>query len=80
MDLKSQWAMLQGLYQKQNSQLEKEGLACVFGVKKFHSYLFGHLFKLVTDHKQLLTLLSEYKARGGSANFDVVRFRKWPRL
>ena len=23
------------------SQLEKEGLACVFGVKKFHNYLFG---------------------------------------
>ena len=24
------------------SQLEKEGLACVFGVKRFYSYLFGH--------------------------------------
>ena len=24
------------------SQIEKEGLACVFGVKHFHSYLFGH--------------------------------------
>ena len=24
------------------SQLEKEGLACIFGVKTFHDYLFGH--------------------------------------
>ena len=31
------------------SQLEKEGLSCVFGVKKFHSYLFGRSFELVTD-------------------------------
>ena len=36
------------------SQLEKEGLACVFGVKKFYNYLYGHKFDLVTDHKPLL--------------------------
>ena len=36
------------------SQLEKEGLSCVFGVKHFYSYLFGHSFELVTDHKPLL--------------------------
>ena len=27
------------------SQLE-EGLACIFGIKKFHSYLYGHSFQL----------------------------------
>ena len=43
------------------SQLEKEGLSCVFGVKRFHSYLFGHPFTLITDHKPLLGLLSEQK-------------------
>ena len=43
------------------SQLEKEGLSCIFGVNKFHSYLFGHPFNLVTDHKPLLTLLNEHK-------------------
>ena len=56
------------------SQLEKEGLACVFGVKKFHSYLFRHPFKLVTDHKPLLTLLSEYKAISPQAS---ARVRRW---
>jgi hypothetical protein len=28
--------------EQNNSQLEKEGLACIFGVKKFYAYLFGH--------------------------------------
>ena len=41
------------------SQLEKEGLSCVFGGEKFHSYLFGRSFELVTDHKQLLELFLE---------------------
>ena len=33
------------------SPLQKEGLSLVFGVKKFYSYLFGHSFELVMDHK-----------------------------
>ena len=43
------------------SQLKKEGLACIFGVRKFHTYLFGHAFDLITDDKLLLALLSESK-------------------
>ena len=56
------------------SQLEKEGLACVFGVKRFHTYLFGHAFELVTDHKPLLALLSECKASSPQAS---ARVRRW---
>ena len=33
--------------------LRKDGLACVFGVKIFHSNLYGHHFTTVTDHKPL---------------------------
>ena len=32
--------------EKQYSQVEKEGLACVFGVTHFHTYIFGHKFTL----------------------------------
>ena len=38
------------------SQLDKEGLAIVFEVKKFHQYLYGQKFSIITDHKPLLGL------------------------
>ncbi|XP_061584204.1 LOW QUALITY PROTEIN: uncharacterized protein K02A2.6-like [Cololabis saira] len=41
------------------SQLDKEGLAVMFGVKKFHNYVYGRNFTIVTDHKPLLSLFSE---------------------
>ena len=44
------------------SQLEKEGLSCIFGIKRFHDYLFGRHFELVTDHKPLLGLIKEDRA------------------
>lgn len=41
------------------SQLDKEGLAMVFGVKKFHQYVYGRKFEISTDHKPLLGLFLE---------------------
>ena len=48
--------------EKKYSQLEKEGLPCVFEVKKFHTYLYGCCFTLITDHKPLLGLFKEQQA------------------
>ena len=38
--------------------LDKEALAVVFAVKKFHQFLYGRHFKVFTDHKPLLGLLN----------------------
>ena len=56
------------------SQLEKEGLACVFGIKKFHDYVFGRHFELVTDHKPLLGLIKEDRAIPTQASSRIKRW------
>ncbi|XP_060118338.1 spectrin beta chain, non-erythrocytic 5 [Heteronotia binoei] len=39
-------------------QIDKEGLAIVAGVKKFHDFLYGWPFTILTDHKSLLGLFT----------------------
>lgn len=48
---------------RKTSQIKRESLACIFGVKRFHSYMYilGHHFIPVTDHKPLITLFNEEK-------------------
>ncbi len=60
--------------EKNYSQLEKEGLSCVVGIKKFHNYVFGRHFELVTDHKPLLGLLKENVSVSAQASPRVKRW------
>ena len=50
------------------SQLDKEAAAVMFGVRKFHTYLYGRRFKIYTDLKLLLGLLQSNKPIPTSAS------------
>jgi len=56
------------------SQLDREGLGIIFGVKKFHKFLFGRNFTIVTDHKPLLGLFGEHKSIPEHASPRVQRW------
>ena len=48
--------------EKTYAQIDKEGLAVIYGLKKFHQCLWGCRFTIVTEHKPLLELFGETKA------------------
>ena len=60
--------------EKGYSQLDKEGLAIVFAVKRFRQYLYGRAFTIVTDHKPLMSLFSETKCIPPLAS---ARIQRW---
>ena len=57
--------------EKKYSQLEKEGLAMVFGVKRFHQYLYGREMTMLSDHKPLQNLFRESRVTCSSLSKDA---------
>ena len=54
--------------------LDKEALAGVFAVNKFHQFLFGLHFKICNDHKPLLGLLNP---EGPTPLMASSRMQRW---
>lgn len=49
-------------------------MSIIFGVKKFHKYLYGRKFVLLTDHKPLLTILGPKSA---VPTLTALRMQRW---
>ena len=63
--------------EKNYAQVEKEALSLVFGVKKFHQYLYGRRFVLITDHKPLTAILGPKR---GVPPLAAARMQRWALL
>lgn len=48
-------------HERRYSQLDKEATSIMFGITKFHNYLMGRCFRIVTDHKPLLGIFDPKK-------------------
>ena len=60
--------------EKRYSQLDKEALAIIFGVRRYHQYLYGREFELKTDHKPLIYIFS---AKKGIPTLASGRIQRW---
>ena len=61
--------------EKNYSQLDKEACAVLFGVSKFHQFVYGRPFVIKTVHKPLLGLLSPDKALPQTVSPRLLRWR-----
>ena len=55
-------------------QVEREALSLIFGVKKFHQYIYGRKFTLMTDHESLQTILGP---KSGIPTLAALRMQHW---
>ena len=56
------------------SKAERNYSQIIFGVKKFHQYVYGRQLQIVTDHKPLLGLLHKHK---GIPSMAASRIQRW---
>ncbi|XP_028416022.1 uncharacterized protein K02A2.6-like [Dendronephthya gigantea] len=57
--------------ERRYSQTEREALAIVWGCERFHLYLYGSQFEIVTDHKPLETIFNN------PASNPPARIQRW---
>ena len=60
--------------EKNYAQIDREALAIIFGIKKFHEYIYGRKFVLVTDNRPLTHIFSENKC---VPTMSAARIQRW---
>jgi len=60
--------------QKTYSQLEKKTFNIIFGLKRFHQFLAGCSFTIITDHRPLLSLFAPDKS---APMHTAARLQRW---
>ena len=61
-------------HEKRYSQIDKEALAIMFGLKRFHLYLYGRHFTILTDHKPLERIFGPKTA---IPSLPAMRLQRW---
>ncbi len=56
------------------AHIDKEALAIVFGVKRFHQYLYGRKFTIYSDHRPLMYLFGDKRPISAT---DAARVQRW---
>ena len=56
------------------AQIEREGLAVIFGVSNFHKYIYVREFTIITNHKPLPGLFKEDRAISPTGSARVQRW------
>ena len=57
------------------SQFDREALAVMFGVNKFHSYLYGRKFKLLVDNLPLVSVFGNKKPLTDTLSPRIIRWK-----
>ena len=57
------------------SQMEREALGIIFELMKFHQYLYGSTFTLVTDQKPLVT---NFEPTTSLSTVAATQVQRWP--
>ncbi|XP_011684290.1 PREDICTED: uncharacterized protein K02A2.6-like [Wasmannia auropunctata] len=60
--------------EKNYSQIQREAAAIVFVVKRFHKYIYGRRFTLLTDHKPLISI---FGSKEGIPTYTASRLQRY---